>query len=185
MKRFWIFYGLLPVVLSTTLFLLWFANSTAAAPGVITKTNYMFDISLDSPDPNETLILVNEERHSLSLPALEANQKLAQVAQKRAADMVEHKYYAHKNPDGKYYFDYFKEYKINAGYSCENLDLVFVPDQAMVIKEWMASLKGHRGCMINNQTTKAGYATTKLSLVNYDGTETTAYLVVAIHAELL
>lgn len=185
MKKFWVFYGALPVLLLTVFLTFGFASSTAAAPGSeLIDTPVRFDVSLDSPDPNETLDLVNQERAKVGLLGLVADEGLGLVAKARAQDMANRQYYAHKDPDGKYYYDYFENFGVSAGYNCENLDLVFVPSQELVISEWMASLRGHRGCMMNATTTHAGYATTKLTLVNFDGSETTAYLVVAIHAQL-
>lgn len=67
-------------------------------------------------------------------------------------------------------------------YSCENLSLVFVPDSEEFIKQWLTSTQGHRECMTNPDLTTAGYAVTKMMLLQHGGTQTTAYVVVAIHA---
>ena len=185
MKRVWAFYSVLPVLLLTVLFAVGFGAPTAAAPGTISETPIVrFDVPADAPDPNETLRLVNIQRGSVGLPALVANEKLGALAKARAKDMAARHYYAHKDPDGKYYYDYFPAYNLVTGYNCENLDLVFVPNQALVIQEWNASVRGHKRCMENSKTTQAGYATTRLTMVDFEGKETTAYLVVAIHAEL-
>ena len=185
MKKFWVIFGVLPIMSMLVLLLVGFGATTAAAPGQsLDGGEYVFTIPDDAPDPNETLRLVNQERQLAGLPALAADEKLGAVAKARAHDMAKRQYYAHKNPDGKYYFDLFDKYGIDAGYNCENLDLVFVPSQDVVIDQWMASLKGHRGCMMHPHVQSAGYATTRLTLVDYQGNETTAYLVVAIHASL-
>lgn len=184
MRKFWVFYGVLPFLLLTVLFASGFAGHTAAAPGQLVPAKLVqFDIPSDAPDPNETLRLVNAERAAHGLETLRAHEQLGEVAKARAADMASRHYYAHKNPDGQYYYDLFDQYGIETGYNCENLDLVFVPSEEQVISEWMASLKGHRECMMHTKTTYAGYATTKLTLIDFEGKETTAYLVVAIHAE--
>lgn len=135
----------------------------------------------NSPDPNHVFELVNKERLLQGSLVLKANAKLGVVAAERAADMAKRQYYAHKNPDGQYYYDLFPLHGVSAHYSCENLDIVFVPDITMFTREWLASTKGHRNCMINPTLTEAGYAVTKMMLLEYGGKEVPAYLVVAIH----
>jgi hypothetical protein len=184
MKRFWAFYGLMPVLLLTIVVPLGFGTSIAAAPGSVRTEKFVyFDIPADAPDPNKTLSLVNQQRELFGVPPLTPDERLGEVAKARANDMVKRQYYAHKSPDGKYYYDYFDSYGVVDSYSCENLDLVFVPSQESVINEWMASLRGHRGCLVNAKTTHAGYAAAKLTLVDFYGEHTEAYLIVAIHAQ--
>lgn len=184
MKRVWAFYLLLPFLLMGSLLAVGFSGSSAAAPGSSVAAEVRFPVDVDTLDPNETLRLVNQKRSEVGLPALIADEQLAAVARDRAADMVARQYYAHRNPEGRFYYDYLKERAIAAGYSCENLDLVFVPSQELVLREWQASLKGHRDCMLHPKTNKAGFATAKLIFLNFSGKPTTGYLVVAIHADL-
>lgn len=179
------FYGILPFMLLTVLFASGFAGHTVAAPGEITNNELVqFEIPSDAPDPNETFRLVNEARATQNIAPLIANETLGKIAKARAMDMVARSYYAHKDPDGKYYYDYFKSYNLSTGYNCENLDLVFVPNQNQVISEWNSSLRGHRECMTSTEITHAGYATARANIISYDGTSTVVYLVVAIHAAL-
>lgn len=154
----------------------------AQVPMSLGVQDVRFTATADTPDPNEVFELVNKERVAVGSSALTANAKLAEVAAKRAADMAERQYYAHKNPDGQYYYDLFPAAGITAARSCENLDITFVPDVSMFIDEWSASLRGHRSCMIRKDLTQAGYAVTKMMLVEYGGKEVPAYLVVAIHS---
>ncbi len=185
MRMFWAFYGFLPMVLFSLFFGLNIAASTAAAPGVTWASDTVrFVAAADTLDPNQALVRVNQERASHDLDVLYAHEGLGKIAQARADDMAARSFYAHKNPDGKFYYDYFASHGINAGYNCENLDLVFAPNLEQVIHEWNASVKGHRECMMNDKTTLAGYGSAKMELINYDGSTTTAYLVVAIHAEI-
>lgn len=185
MKKFWVFFGIMPVICMVILLTVGFGATTAAAPGQTTgATDYYFPVITGAPDPNETLSLVNAEREAYGLTKVRADERLGAVARARAEDMVERGYYAHRNPDGKYYYNYFSDYDINTGFNCENLDLVFVPSEELVINEWKASLKGHRGCMMHKDVTAAGYATAKLTLTDFQGNQTIAYLVVAIHASL-
>lgn len=144
-----------------------------------------FSAARDVPDPNQIFALANKERVSRGVDALVANEKLGDIAADRAADMVKRKYYAHKDPDGAYYYDLFPSYNISAKYSCENLDLIFIPDSRTVVTDWLTSNKGHRECMLNRSLTQAGYAAMEMTYINYNGQEIPAYLVVAIHtAEL-
>lgn len=184
MRRVWAFYLFLPVMLLGGLLAVGFSGSSAAAPGSSVPDEVQFPVSSDTLDPNETLWLVNQRRSEAGLPALIADERLAALARERAADMVERQYYAHRNPDGRFYYDYLNERAIVAGYSCENLDLVFVPSQELVLREWQASLKGHRDCMMHPKTNKAGFATAKLIFLNFSGKPTAGYLVVAIHADI-
>ena len=133
-------------------------------------------------NPNKVFSLVNSERASFGSSNLQANVKLAQIASVRAKDLVTRKYYAHKNPDGKYFYDLFSQYGFSSEHSCENLDMVFSNDPGKVVSDWMASTHGHRECLINNSITEAGYAVAKLTDVHYGSTTTTAYVVVAIHS---
>ena len=187
MKKVWVMYVSIPVFLALAIMVIGVSASTAAAPGLDSAEPGIvrFAVPVDAPDPNETLRLVIEDRVRRNLKPLIADEKLGLVAASRAADMAARQYYAHRNPDGKYYFDNFKAFDVRAGYSCENLDLVFVPSQDMVINEWMGSLNGHRGCMLNTKITSAGYAASTIDLIQFDGSETKAYLIVAVHAELL
>lgn len=159
------------------------ADSIAAAPAPVevTEPPVKFTQLADSPDPNAVFELINQTRVQNGAQALVSNGRLAKVAAERAADMAARQYYAHKNPDGQYYYDLFPSLDIQADYSCENLDIVFVPDINMFVEQWMASTKGHRNCVVNPSLKYAGYAVTKMTLLEYGGKLTPAYLVVAIH----
>lgn len=157
------------------------ASSYIKTPEVLASSDVKFAALPDAPDPNQVFELANKTRADQGSNPLIADEKLGKVAAARASDMVQRQYYAHKSPDGKYYYDLFPEHGINSEYNCENLDLVFVPRIEMFIDEWMTSTKGHRDCLINPKLTAAGYAATKLMLIDYFGKETAAYLVVAIH----
>lgn len=145
----------------------------------------VFKPSPDAPDPNQIFKLVNIARNTAGVPPLRANKDLATIAQTRAADMVQRQYYAHKSPDGAYYYDLFPGYGLDPDYSCENLDLVFVPDSQSVLPEWLGSIKGHRECVLNSSLVEAGYATAKLTLIDFNGNASSAYVVVAIHSTVL
>ncbi len=136
-------------------------------------------------DPNQVFGLVNKERAARGIAPLVANEKLGAVAASRATDMAKRQYYAHKNPDGKYFYDLLPDYGVSADYSCENLDLVFVPNSQTFVDEWLASTKGHKECMLSSNVKAAGYAAVKMTYLDYRGHATPAYLVVAIHSTQL
>lgn len=159
--------------------------SYAQSAEVLSESSVKFISSSDSLDPNEVFVLANHARVNFGNKKLNANERLGALAAHRASDMTAKQYYAHKNPEGKFYYDYFNEFYINTDYSCENLDLVFAPTPEIAINEWLASTKGHRDCLVREDLVAAGYATSKLTLTDYLGQPTTAYLVVAIHSTKL
>ena len=142
-----------------------------------------FAVSADAPNPNSILQLVNMQRLSQDLEPLVGNERLGKLAEARAADMVNRQYYAHQNPDGKYFYDFLKQYGVEAPFSCENLDLVFSPSIPQIVADWANSNKGHRECMLTNGKLIAGYAAKPFALVQANGAQTTAYIIVAIHAQ--
>ncbi len=157
------------------------ANQSAPPQAVKSASTFRFASSADAPDPNQVLDLINKERLTQGQAGLVANEKLGSVASARATDMAKRQYYAHKAPDGKYYYDYMAASNINVDYSCENLDMIFVPDTTIIINDWLASNKGHSECMLSNQVTQAGYAVIKTVDVDFNGKQSPAYIVVAIH----
>lgn len=156
------------------------AHATANATNQ-TLSRVVFEVAPGEPNPNEVLGLVNIARTTVHVPPLRPNLTLGAIAAMRAADMAKRQYYAHRNPEGHYFYDLFPTYQINPSYSCENLDLAFVSDNQGFINEWLDSTTGHRECLLNDQLIEAGYATAKLSIIDINGNATTAYIVVAIH----
>ncbi len=153
---------------------------SAAIPAQEAETLTTFPVQAGLPDPNSIFDTVNQVRATQGLPKLKKDAVLTRIAQERAADMHKHSYYAHKNPDGLFYYDLMYQQHVGFNYSCENLDLQFVTSSANYVNDWMYSNKGHRECMLNTVTDRAGYAITTLDT----GNESVAYVVVAIHASL-
>jgi uncharacterized protein YkwD len=184
MKRFWAFYASMPFILMTVFVGLGVASSSAAAPG---KSADMSEVTFvttpEAIDPNLVLKRVNEKRLQQNIAALTTDQKLGTLAQARADDMARRNYYSHKNPDGKYYYDYFQNHGIKLGYNCENLVLISEENIEQVVLEWQTSTKGHLECMMNNKTTLAGYGTGRISHAATDGSTEYSYIVVAVHAQ--
>ncbi len=157
----------------------------AATPQVLAASDVRFPALPEAPDTNQVFELVNQARVAHGNKSLVANERLGQLAAARAADMAAKQYYSHLSPDDKYYYDYLSEYGVKTNYSCENLDLVFVLDNTAVINDWLNSTKGHHECMLGDNLVEAGYATTPITLLDYAGQPTHAYVVVAIHTSAL
>lgn len=137
------------------------------------------------PDPNAIFNLVNEQRRNAGLPLLVADTSLAKLASDRAADMSTRRYYAHKNPDGQYFYDFLKPSENKSKYACENLDLEFTTNVGTYVNDWLNSTSGHRECMLNKTIRSAGYAAAPFETVDGNGVHTTSYVVVAIHSASL
>lgn len=131
----------------------------------------------DTLEADEVLKLVNFEREIAGRKALVTDRRITGIAQARLDDMVKNQYYAHLNPDGKYFYDLFADYKIATDYSCENLDIQFTTDERRYVHDWMESTKGHKECLLNKDITNAGYAVGLFS----SGAGHNIYLVVGIH----
>lgn len=158
------------------------ADSTSKPLASISSSLNNFQTNPDLPDINVIFKEVNQAREGEGLPALKANPELTTVAEARAKDMAEHNYYAHKDKNGKFYYDLFSKYNFSTKYSCENLDLEFHADPDAFVGSWMGSPFGHRECILNKSITDAGYAVVAMPGIQYQGSTTTGYLVVAIHS---
>lgn len=143
----------------------------------------LFPVVDQSLNPNDIFTDVNEARRQQGRTTLIADERLSKLAYDRAQDMVKNQYYAHENKSGQYYYDYLAQYGVNTIYSCENLDLLFVPDVQTAIRDWMTSKSGHRDCMLHDSTTLAGYAAMPMQYQQPNGTISSAYVVVGIHAK--
>lgn len=148
---------------------------------VLSARTVRFDKVAGVSDPNEIFELVNQRRSEAGLTRLRANTKLAELARARAEDMAGRNYYAHRNPEGQYYYDLLNGTGFDKNlYSCENLDLQFTDTPGQYVADWMDSNKGHRECLLAARATDAGYASVA---THQFGSDRTAYIVVAIHAQ--
>lgn len=78
--------------------------------------------------------LINAERTKRSLPILVDSQELQRVAERKCNDMVSRHYNAHKDPDGKFIWDYTPQgFKYG-----ENLAGGFYSSNE-VVRHWIAS----------------------------------------------
>jgi uncharacterized protein YkwD len=96
--------------------------------------------------------------------------------------MVNRQYYAHKNPDGKIFFDLMAEGGYATQYACENLSLEPSKQESASYDSWLTSTHGHKECMLRTEVTRAGYASRKMYDIPTSKGMTAYYLVVAIHA---
>lgn len=172
------------LVLAVNIFFAAKAVSRPHAPAVksaVVQENIVFESTTTVPDPNNIFKLVNDARSASRKQPLTPNKALGAIAAARAADMSNRKYYAHKSPDGTYYYDLLNASELKPQYSCENLNLVFVPDNTKIINDWLNSRAGHRECMLNDNIKQAGYASAEVAFIDATGSVTTAYVVVAVH----
>jgi uncharacterized protein YkwD len=135
----------------------------------------------DFPGLNRLLELSNQSRNAANLPALRLDPTLTKLAQTRADDMALRGYYAHRNPEGLYYYDQLTLTKFSNVYSCENLALDSSKISQTYLDQWLKSPDGHKECLLNSSTTFVGLGVAKLSF----GTQTTdddSFVVVAIQA---
>ena len=130
----------------------------------------------DKLEINRIFQLVNEQRVQQGLTPLIENPRLTAIAQARVDDMATNQYYAHKDPEGRYYYDLLTSKGFNADYSCENLNVEFTTDEWAYVNDWLQSTKGHKECMLDKRITQAGYA------VALFGGSDDIYVVAGIHA---
>lgn len=149
---------------------------------VLAQKTVNFDYHKSSTDLDKLFNEINLARQKKGLGALQANQELTDVAQKRAEDMQSKTYYAHQSPDGLYYHDLMKTAGLQVQYSCENLNLDFTYDTSSHINSWLNSKNGHRECMLNSHITQAGYAVAVIPADKFNGFDKPSVIVVAIYS---
>jgi len=101
----------------------------------------------------EMLRLVNQERATNGLDALEADPELAEVARRHSADMFARGYFAHNTPEGKSPFDRIRESKVRYGTAGENLALA--PTLQLAHTGLMNS-PGHRANILRSKYGRVG-----------------------------
>lgn len=107
----------------------------------------------------EVVRLVNERRAANGLSALQTNWELARVAQYKAQDMRDNRYFSHTSPTYGSPFDMMKGFGIRYRYAAENIAQGYTSPSA-VVEGWMNS-PGHRANILNANytTTGVGYST--------------------------
>jgi uncharacterized protein YkwD len=71
--------------------------------------------------------------------------------------MVERKYYSHTTPESTTYADYLDDYKVESGFSCENLQLQVGSDINQAIDAWQKS-SSHYKCLIEPRLRTIGFS---------------------------
>ncbi|MBJ6362317.1 CAP domain-containing protein [Paenibacillus sp. GCM10012307] len=102
----------------------------------------------------EVVRLVNVERSKAGLKALVSDSALAKVAQDKAKDMYDNKYFSHTSPTYGSPFDMMTRYGIKYSYAGENI-ASGQKSPAQVMNDWMNS-QGHRANILNANYTKIG-----------------------------
>jgi uncharacterized protein YkwD/uncharacterized membrane protein required for colicin V production len=118
------------------------------------KLEFTVDDATADPD-NETamLALVNQERTSRGLPALEMDPELRLVARAHADDMFKRGYFAHDTPEGVDPFDRMRDANIIFGLAGENLALAPTLD---IAHNGLMNSPGHRANILKDGFNKVG-----------------------------
>lgn len=98
--------------------------------------------------------LVNKERAAAGLPALKVNLKLSAVAEKKAEDLRDNKYFDHNSPVYGSPFDMMKQFGISYKAAGENIAKGQKTPEA-VMNGWMNSA-GHRANILSSNYTEIG-----------------------------
>ena len=116
---------------------------------------------------NEVVTKTNEERLKAGLSPLNYNEKLADAARRKAANMLEENYWAHSSPSGKSPWTWFKAAGYNYLFAGENLAKDFGSTDRL-ISAWMASTT-HKENIVNPKYKEIGIAVVPATL---SGSET-------------
>ncbi|MBX4187062.1 MAG: CAP domain-containing protein [Candidatus Doudnabacteria bacterium] len=109
------------------------------------------------------LDLVNQDRVSHGLPALNLNSTLNLAALAKAQDMLSHNYFSHVSPSGETPWHWIKTVGYNYAYAGENLAEGYL-DADDLEKSWMAS-PSHRANILSPHYSEVG-----LAVVNFHDT---------------
>lgn len=120
------------------------------------EINLQFTVSDAVPAPQDEqgmLDMVNRERTSRGLVALEMDESLQQLARGHADDMFRRGYFAHNTPEGLDPFDRMRDAGIMYGLAGENLALAPTLD---IAHEGLMNSPGHRANILNSGFRKVG-----------------------------
>lgn len=104
-------------------------------------------------DEKQMLSLVNKERTSRGVGALQSNLELAKVARVKAKDMIDKGYFSHTSPTYGSPFDMMRQFGIRFGYAGENL--AGAPTVSSAHTNLMNS-SGHRRNILNDNFDEVG-----------------------------
>jgi hypothetical protein len=111
---------------------------------------------------DEVVRATNEARAAAGLKQLSYNEKLADAARRKAANMYSENYWAHNSPTGKNPWVWFKEAGYSYVYAGENLAKDFGSTDRLMAA-WMAS-PTHRDNVVNSKYSEIGIAVVPGSL---------------------
>jgi uncharacterized YkwD family protein len=102
--------------------------------------------------------LVNQERSSRGLKALQVDTKLVKVARMKSQDMINNKYFGHQSPKYGSPFDLMKSQGVTYRYAGENLAGADTVQRAHTN---LMNSEGHRKNILNSNYTKIGIGVVK------------------------
>ncbi len=105
---------------------------------------------------DEVVRATNEQRVAAGLKPLSYNEKLADAARRKAANMFEENYWAHVSPSGKSPWVWFQAAGYSYTFAGENLAKDF-GDTSRMMSAWMAS-PTHKDNIVNSKYTEIGLA---------------------------
>lgn len=105
---------------------------------------------------DEVVRATNEARIGAGLKPLSYNEKLADAARRKAANMLEENYWSHNSPSGKSPWGWFKAAGYNYVYAGENLAKDF-GDTGRMMSAWMSS-PTHKDNIVNSKYSEIGVA---------------------------
>ncbi|HPU45507.1 MAG TPA: CAP domain-containing protein [Thermoclostridium sp.] len=116
------------------------AATPAPSPSVPKTTGEL------SPEEQQLLTLINNERAKGGLPALQADMELMRVARTKANDMVQNNYFSHYSPTYGSPFDMMRQFGISFKAAAENIAGNSTIQGA--VSAWMNS-SGHKANIMN------------------------------------
>ncbi len=135
-------------------------NETLAFLTVEPKSNEIVNLNfktsnftIDYSAEKKMFSMVNQERTSRGIPALETWNKLTDVARAHCEDMFERGYFSHYTPEGLSPFDRMAQADITFNYAGENLALA--PNVDLAMKGLMQS-PGHRANILSTNYHRVG-----------------------------
>ena len=108
---------------------------------------------------SQVMALVNQDRTSDGLPALDLNPTLNLAAYAKAEDMISNHYFAHTSPEGVSPWYWFKTLGYNYAYAGENLAIGY-KDANTLVNSWMNS-PDHRANILSPNYQDMGLAVIK------------------------
>ena len=145
--------------------------------GIVLAGNLFLRLFLDNPSLHvlgftssvtidEVVQATNAERTGVALKPLAYNEKLADAARRKAANMFSENYWAHNSPSGNTPWVWFKAAGYNYVFAGENLAKDF-GNTDRLMAAWMAS-PTHRDNIVNSKYTEIGVAVVPGNLQGQD-----------------